>query len=125
MHIAVTCDNLEALKVLIDFEKGRLALGSEPSNAVYNWPSSGRGWPGPGNKGTPVFCAVSSGAVELFLTSGLADLKLEDEEHHEQPLLHHCVSWELIEPADTTIVDALETQLFQEWRGMLPIQLGM
>ena len=124
MHLATIYNRVEVLKILIDFEKARLAEGPETFNPVYNWTSSdGSCFHSSDLERTPIFCATSSEAVELFLTSGLQDLKLEDAENHE-PLLHHCVSWELINPNNTTIVDALETQLFQEWQRMLPIQLG-
>ncbi len=70
---------------------------------------------------SPVFWAISAEGVEMFLESGLRDMKLTNDGSDGMPLLHCCIIKEI---ASKKIVTHLSDQIGLEWKGSTAIDLG-
>jgi ankyrin repeat protein len=67
----------------------------------------------------PLFCSKSSEAVQLFLSSGLEGLELEN--NNGEPLLHFCVRKDIL---TDSIWSSLESQWELVWRVKTPMDMG-
>ncbi len=69
----------------------------------------------------PIFWASSSEIIDMFLGSGLREMKLINEPSDNLPLLHCCIIRDLATPR---IVDFLSHQIDISWKGSTAVDLG-
>ncbi len=69
----------------------------------------------------PIFRAMSSETVLLYLESGLRDLGVVNEQYDGLPLLHSCVNKGI---ANEEIVRHLKDQVDVQWKGLTAIDWG-